>query len=511
MSASAADSAIQKKPSATLAAAPTSGWPRALLGRLEHDARDAADRLAGEISRRVDHHLDQMARRQRLVGVLVEREADGHLPLRHLEIGLDLGSVRPVADEAPGDRGLDRGHRGSAGAVDRLLVEDRLLRRRRAIGAGIGRRRRIGSRHRESGAVGGLAAVARRRRRGRPSPAAPASPGSRRSVFLPESARRSRADPAPRAAAAGSAAGGRRRRCRSRATAKPAMRSVIIGALRPGERADAADHGEDQHGKEDAAEARAPRLAGVRPLLGVLAIAATAARRAAMRCGTLAPVDLRRSAAGGLPRSWSYSGASRGSGIVRRRRAGAIAGGSVACPAVGRRGGRPAARLAGGGIPAGRYAGSARSRPRRSARRADRRRAGGGAGRAAAARCRASSGAAPHSGRPGRARRGRALAPRMPASWMARRKTSCGDGARPAARSRGPAGIGTAGSAARRRRRCAIRGGAGARGADTPAAASRSTRRIASSSSRRWRDISAVVSGGSTALSWPIKALRALS
>ena len=48
------------------------------LGRLQHEARHAADPLAGEIGRRVDHHLDQVARRQRLVGILAERELHLH-------------------------------------------------------------------------------------------------------------------------------------------------------------------------------------------------------------------------------------------------------------------------------------------------------------------------------------------------------------------------------------------------------------------------------------------------
>src|ERR1700689_547821 len=104
-----------------------------LLGLLHQDARHVGDAAAGKIGRQVEHDLDGVACRQRLVGIAAQRPGYGHPPIRDFNVG------------AHGEfRRQPRAGRNSLGAPDRradktfalrvvriLFVEHNPLRHRR--------------------------------------------------------------------------------------------------------------------------------------------------------------------------------------------------------------------------------------------------------------------------------------------------------------------------------------------------------------------------------------------
>src|SRR5580693_6881711 len=57
-----------------------------LLGLLHQDARHIGDAAAGKIGRQVEHDLDGVACRQRLIGVAAQRPGYGHPPIRDFDI-----------------------------------------------------------------------------------------------------------------------------------------------------------------------------------------------------------------------------------------------------------------------------------------------------------------------------------------------------------------------------------------------------------------------------------------
>ncbi len=97
MSVSSADRLIRKKPGVTFTARPASGTPR-VCSACFISTPGTFGMPPGNCASfgHVEHDLDGVARRQRLVGVAAERPGDAHLAIGNLDVGAHR--------EAPADR-----------------------------------------------------------------------------------------------------------------------------------------------------------------------------------------------------------------------------------------------------------------------------------------------------------------------------------------------------------------------------------------------------------------------
>ena len=86
-SASTADRPIRKKPLVTLTARPASGVPRACSDCFIRTPGTLAIPPPGKSGGQIEHDLDRVARRQRLIGVAAKRPGYGHAPLGNFDVG----------------------------------------------------------------------------------------------------------------------------------------------------------------------------------------------------------------------------------------------------------------------------------------------------------------------------------------------------------------------------------------------------------------------------------------